>query len=136
MTALEVMRAHLDAALPDAVVVQIGDMTGVPVPRVSVWGPPINRETDRALTELGHSEVVGVTCTAANEGAALGLARATIEALTPGLMPRRIGGVSFDFVSSQNATTDRSMTLPGTNSHPAYVTVQFRAHTQPSKEPV
>lgn len=135
MSALEAMRAHLDATLPDSVTVRIGDMTGVSVPRVSAWGPPINRETDRALAELGHSEVVGITCTAANEQAALGLARAAIEALTPGLMPRRLGDVTFDFVSSQNATTDRSMTLPGTNSHPAYVTAQFRAHTQPSKEP-
>jgi len=130
MSVLDTIRDHLDAMLPAAVTVRIGDMTGVPVPRVSVWGPPIGRATDSALAEGGHSEVVGITCTAANEQAATALARAAIDSLTPGLTPQRIGAVVVDFMSAQNAVTDRQVTLPSTNTHPAFVTAQFRAHTQ------
>lgn len=132
---LSAVRDLLRATYGTKVTVGIGDMTGHQAPFVSVWGPPAGRGSDEAVGgPCGDLEArIGCTFTAARTDAALALAEDGIEALTPGRMPAFIAAgdrvLQVSFFDAQNATVDRTVTLPGTNTHPAYVVALFRLTT-------
>lgn len=133
---LEALAGHLAT---EHIPVGIGDMTGTRPPFVSLWGPPAGREPDAGLGRCGeYSAVVGFTATAHTTALALQIADETIQRLTPKHAPSSFaidgGRFSVAFVSAQSAQIDRGVTLPGSNTHPAYVTAQFRIHFQPTKE--
>ena len=121
------------------VTVGIGDMTGERPPFISLWGTPRGRETDPGLTSCGAwSKSSGMTVTTESVPLAVDLADAAIELLMPS---RTVGTfragrqlVSIEFLSAQNAAVDRQVVLPKSNTHPAYITVQFRLHSQPLED--
>ena len=112
-------------------------MTGHVPPFVSVWASPGNREADEATgPEDGYSGRVGVTFTAARTDAALAMAADGIAALTPGRRPVQltVAGrvVWLEFVEARTVQIDRDVTLPGSNTHPAYAVVLFDVHSSPA----
>lgn len=131
---LEVAVQALDAAATAG----IGDMTGALPPFVSVYGPPGARPQDEAVGGPDGDEFsarMGCTFTAARADAALLMAEAGIQALTPNRRPGRLSVagrvVWVEFVEARDVLTDYDVTLTGTNTHPAYVVVRFQIHSTP-----
>lgn len=64
------------------------------------------------------------------------MAAAAIQALTPGHEPKSLPGVPgrhvvLSFADARPVQPDRSLTLTGTNTHPAFAVVLFDVHSQP-----
>ena len=132
---LAAIKTALSAALE--VPVGIGDMTGHAPPFASVWASPGNREADEATgPEGGYSGRVGVTFTAARTDAALAMAGDGIAALTPARRPARLAvagrTVWLEFSEARTVQVDRDVTLPGSNTHPAFAVVLFDVHSSPA----
>ena len=140
---LNAMKLALSGALSvvdAATVVGVGDMSGHMPPFVSVWAPAGGRGADEATgPEDAYSARVGVTFTAARTDAALAMAAAGVAALTPARRPAllTVAGrtVWVEFAESRTVQTDRDVTLPGTNTHPAYAVVLFDVHSTPAPVP-
>ena len=131
---LQAVADTLQAAL--GVPAGVGDMTGTLPPFISGWGSPADRETDRAVGGSdGSSGQIGVTFTAELTSVATDMCDDGVQVLTPRFQPARlhIAGlhVQLAFFDVRNAQIDRAVTLPDTDSHPAYCVALLDYHSHP-----
>lgn len=135
---LTAIRDALRTFYAGKVTVGIGDMTGSAAPFVSVWGPPGDRPDEESMGGPcgSYGGRVGVTFTAARTDAALKMAADGIRVLTPDLMlgsvPVAGRHVQLEYVEARPAQIDRGVTLPGSNTYPAYVVALFDVDSQPA----
>ena len=137
MSIQQAIADHLAAAL--RVTAGVGDMTGTMPPFISVWGDPGGPGDDLSVGATTDSVVeVGVTFTAALVAIANRMAADGVQALTPCFRPgslqvsNSVAELEFDTV--YDAVVDRAVTLPESDSHPAYAVARFRAHVHPIPE--
>lgn len=134
---LTAIKTALSALVPAG----IGDMSGHLPPFASVWAGPGNRPEDESAGGPDGDEFsgrVGVTFTAARTDAALKLAAAGIAALTPNRCPALLAVAGrtawLEFAGAELARIDTAVTLPDSNTHPAYVVAHFDVHSIPAAE--
>ena len=138
---LHAIRAQIEAGIPVMVGrVKVGDATGMLPPFVVLWAPPGGRDTDEAMAGscATWAARVGVTCTAASAEAAIGLGHDAIAALTPDRSTAVVTGVAgrhvqLTFADARPVQVDRSVTLPASDSHPAFVVALFDLTSQPEE---
>lgn len=119
--------------------VKVGDATGAVVPYRVVWSNVGLPHADGSLACAGpRAFMLYVTATAATARGAMMMAEATRTLLTPGDLPRRltISGamplvVDLSPFDSRPVDIDRSVTLTGSNTHPAYAVEIFDVSWQP-----
>lgn len=136
------MRAHIaaiKALIPSAYTVYFVDVPSAPTyPYVLLWtsaGSP-GLEVSACGTNLDIDAVVGVTHVATNPDAALIVTSKVRAALQPNgrILPLTVAGRAawLKFYDAQNVQVDRDVTLPGTNSHPAYAVDMYRLTSTPA----
>lgn len=116
----------------------VGDMTGTLPPFVSVWGSPARRDRDPAVGGSdGFSGQLGVTFTAELSDVATAMCDAGVQVLTPRFLPAHltIPGlfVQLEWFDTRAAQVDRAVTLPGSDTHPAFCVALFDYHAQPQE---
>lgn len=134
---LKAVRGAL-ATISPAATAHLVDAGAAKVPYFIAWSSAGDRPHDEpAAGPCGaFSAPLGVTCTAATPEAAMNMADAAIAALTPGRGTSVLPGVAGRFVQvtyrgAEAVQVDRTLTLTGTNTHPAYAVVLFDVHSQP-----
>lgn len=137
MSIQQAIADHLAAAL--WVTAGVGDMTGTKPPFVSVWGDAGGPGSDLSVGATTDAVVeVGVTFTAALLAVANRMAADGVQALTPCFRPSGLQAsgayVELEFDAVYDAVVDRAVTLPESDSHPAYAVARFRAHVHPIPE--
>ena len=117
---------------------EIGDATGHMPPFLVVWGPAGLRDDDEAMTGSCGSHKIrgGVTCTAQDAEAAGDLAALVVELLAPSKLPTTVPSSNgrhlvIDLYDVRPAEVDRTVTLPSTNTHPAFSVVLFDLWSHP-----
>lgn len=139
---LNALRAALGAAdaiqAGKAIPSYIGDATGHMPPFTVLWGTPGVGDPDGPYGGPDGSWVApaGITCTAQDTEAALGVMEAVRGLLWPSMRPSVLPGVAgrhvvLELTDARAVQVDRTITPPSTNAHPAFGVLLLDIHSQP-----
>ena len=118
---------------------RIADAGNLLPPYAIVWSPPGGRSDDEAYAGLDddYTARLGVTLVAATATEALEMAEQAIGILTPRRRARRLESEHRDawirYREARDVQIDRQVTLPATNTNPAFVAVLFDVRSEPKE---
>lgn len=135
---LRALKAHLSNI--GAATVVIGDATGTRPPFIALSAGDRRQPRDMPYAGLSRGEytlLVDATCTAQTVDASLQVAQAVVERVTPDGDPAELPGVpgrrvTVELLDFRQTEVDRTYTMTGTDSHPAYTVVRFWLISQPT----
>ena len=111
-----------------------GDATGLRYPYVLVWGSPGGPDLEEPLTGVGAwSELLGVTYVDTDSLNVLVMAGRVRPALDRAVLAvtGRDARLRLQAGLGQSVRPDRSVTIPSTNTHPAYAVDRYLLTSQP-----
>lgn len=132
---LRAAKARLETLWPGKVC--IGDSSGLLPPYAMLWSPPGSRVVDEAHggPDGEYAGRLGVTLVAATAEIALEMAEAAIQELTPRRRAARLDSDDrvawITYRDVRDVQIDRQVTLPDSDTHPAYVPALFAVTSNP-----
>lgn len=131
------MKAHIDAI--EAIVKNLGygfaygDATGLLYPYVLAWGTPGGPDLEEPLTDVGAwSELLGITYVdtdSLNVLVMAGRVRTALDGVALNVTGRH-ARLTLQPGLGQTVRPDRSVTIPSTNTHPAYAVDRYLLTSQ------